>query len=84
MLYTLTHDHVGEQFETLLDDPTFTAEQLPQALHLLDQAGARAYAEASVSTEHERSRLALRQALGAQAEESMLWGLAESLLNRQQ
>ena len=84
MLYTLTHDHVGEQFETLLDDPTFTAEQLPQALHLLDQAGARAYAEAAVRAEHERSRLALRQALGAEVAESMLWGLAESLLNRQQ
>lgn len=82
MLYTLAHDLVGEQFETLLDD-NFTVAKLPQALHLLDQAGARAFAEASVRTEHERSRLALNKALGAQAEGSMLWGLAESLLNRQ-
>jgi hypothetical protein len=82
MLYTLAHDHVGEQFETLLDD-NFTAAKLPQALHLLDQAGARAFAEAAVSAEHERSCLALQKALGTQAEESMLWRLAESLLNRQ-
>lgn len=82
MLYTLGHDHVGEQFETLLDD-SFSAAQLPQALHLLDQAGARTFAEAAVRTEHERSMTALHQALGAQAETSMLWTLAESLLNRQ-
>lgn len=82
ILYTLNHDHIGEHFETLLAD-SFTAEQLPQALQLLDRAGARAYAEAAVRAEHERSSLALSHALGARVEHSMLWALAESLLNRQ-
>jgi geranylgeranyl diphosphate synthase, type I len=82
ILYTLAHDHVGEQFETLLDD-SFTAIQLPQALRLLDQAGARAFAEAAMRAEHERSMTALANVLGAHAEESMLWALAESLSNRQ-
>lgn len=81
ILYTLAHDHVGEQFETLLDD-AFEASKLPQALHLLDQAGARAYAEAAVQREHDRSMTALVDALGSQAEESALCALAESLLNR--
>lgn len=82
ILYTLNHDHVGEQFETLLADQP-GVEQLPQALHLLDQAGARAFAEAAMRAEHARSIDALYSALGERAEQTNLWALAESLLNRQ-
>ena len=81
ILYTLNHDHVGEQFETLLDDP-FDAEQLPQAMRLLDQACTRSFAEAAMQAEHDRSIAALRNALGDRAEGSTLHALAESLLNR--
>lgn len=82
ILYTLAHDHVGEQFETLLDNE-LDAAQLPQALQLLDQAGARPFAEAAVRRQHEHSMTALVNALGPQVEESALCALAESLLNRQ-
>lgn len=82
ILYTLNHDHVGEQFETVLGD-SINAERLPQALRLLDVAGARAFAEAAVHAEHKQSSFALSHALGERAEQSMLWALAESLLNRQ-
>lgn len=81
ILYTLAHDLVGEQFETLLDD-AFDATKLPQALRLLDQAGARTFAETAIRAEYDRSLTALYHALGERAEGSMLHELAESLLNR--
>lgn len=81
ILYALNHDHVGEQFETLLDD-TFDEAGLPQALRLLDQAGARAFAEEAMRAEHASSMTALHNALGDRPEGSKLAALAESLLNR--
>jgi geranylgeranyl diphosphate synthase, type I len=81
ILYTLNHDAVGEQFETVLAD-SGNAERLPQALQLLDKSGARAFAETAVRAEHEQSIVALSRALGERAPQSTLWMLAESLLNR--
>lgn len=82
ILFTLNHDHVGEQFETLLGD-AFSAERLPQALHLLEQAGAQPFAETAMRNAHDQSITALYNAVGERAEQTKLWALAESLLNRQ-
>lgn len=82
ILYTLNHSGVGAQFATLLTG-AFSAEQLPQAMRLLDEAGAHSFAEAAMRAEHERSITALSNALGKQSTGSALWALAESLLDRQ-
>ncbi|MEZ4725800.1 MAG: polyprenyl synthetase family protein [Caldilineaceae bacterium] len=82
ILYTLNHERVGVQFTQLLTD-AFSTEQLPQAMRLLDEAGARSFAEAAMRAEHEKSVSALLNALGEQTTGSALWALAESLLNRQ-
>ncbi len=81
ILYTLNHDHVGEQFETLLAD-SFDAEGLPQALRLMEQAGARAFAEEAMRAEHARTIAALEGAFGHRPGGTKLGALAESLLNR--
>ncbi len=49
---------------------------------LLDQAGARAYAEAEMRTQHAQAEDALRAALGDSAAASPLLALANSLLHR--
>lgn len=81
ILYTLNHAHVGEQFETLLDDD-FGPAELPQALRLMDQAGAQEFAQDAMHAEHERSIAALDAALEARPGGTKLGALAESLLNR--
>ena len=81
LLHALNHDRVGEQFETLLEGP-LGAEQLPQALALLDQAGTRQFAEEAVRVQHDVGVTALYEALGDAAGDSALLALAESLLQR--
>jgi len=81
MLHALTHPRVGEQFETLLSE-NLGAEQLPQALALLEEAGTRQFAEEKMVAQHDRGIRALEKALGERAEKSALLVLANSLLNR--
>ncbi|MBX3013170.1 MAG: polyprenyl synthetase family protein [Caldilineaceae bacterium] len=82
MLHALNHSQVGEQFETLMGSP-LRAEDLPHALRLLEQADAKAVAEAAMQAEHAKSITALQNALGERAQQTTLWALAESLLHRQ-
>lgn len=82
ILYTLAHRYVGEQFETLLG-PTFTADQLPLAYRLMEQAEARAYADNIMRTQHETAITALREVFGEGTTGTMLWALTEGLLERQ-
>jgi geranylgeranyl diphosphate synthase type I len=83
MLYTLNHPEAGARFAALLAAPDFGAARLDEALALLDEAGARAYAAAQVRRLHERGVAELRAALGAAADDSALLALTETLLHRE-
>jgi geranylgeranyl diphosphate synthase type I len=82
MLYTLNDAGVGQRFAALLRADDFGPARLDDALALLDEAGARAYAEAQVQRLHDNALAALQQALGDRADDLPLRTLAESLLNR--
>lgn len=81
ILYTLRHAQTGADFAAVLAG---TAErgQLRAALGLLEQSGARSFAEREAQRQHEEAIRALEAALGEQAGGSALRALAESLLNR--
>jgi geranylgeranyl diphosphate synthase type I len=82
ILYALRHPHIGEQFGALLA-ADFERPPLAQALALLDQAQARAFAEAQIRRQHEAGLAALTEALGQRTANSALYALAEGLLQRQ-
>ncbi len=81
LLYALNHDTVGPRLEALMAGD-FGAEQLPQAMALLDEAGARAFAEDQLLAYHESGVAAIDDALGDRAAGSAMRVLADSLLNR--
>jgi geranylgeranyl diphosphate synthase type I len=81
ILYALNHERVGEQFETLLSASPEPGH-LARALTLLEQAGARPYAESLIHTHHQAGIDALYQAIGDRAADSALLALAESLQRR--
>jgi len=81
LLYALNHGQTAPQLRALMAGEV-TPDQLPQVLALLDQVGARAYAEAIVARQHEVALHALEEALGARAADSALYELANSLLGR--
>lgn len=81
ILYALQHERAGEQFETLLA-AELRSGQLQHALSLLEQSGARAFAESEAHRQHDDAIAALEVALGERAAGSALLALAESLLNR--
>jgi geranylgeranyl diphosphate synthase type I len=81
LLHALNHPQVGSRFAALLTGE-ITPAQLPQALALLDEAGAQSYAQDQVGVWHERGMAALYAALGDHARHSMLFALTEQLLNR--
>ncbi len=82
ILYALNHPVVGERFADLIGAAEFGPVQLDRALALLDEADARAVAEAQVRRLNDRALAGLRAALGDRAETSLLRTLADSLLNR--
>ncbi len=82
MLYALNHAATGARLAALLAAADFGPARLDDALALLDEAGARTYAEAQVQRLHDNAMAALQEALGARAAHSPLRTLAESLLNR--
>lgn len=82
LLYALGHDRAGPDLHRLLGG-AFDASQLPAALALLDQAGAREFAETEMQRQHTAAVEALQLALGAGAADSALLALAEGLLHRQ-
>ncbi len=81
MLHTLNHPQVGAQFGALLADEV-DAGRLPEALALLDAAGARDFAVAAAEAHYAAGMAALEQALGAQMGSSQLRAVAEWLLQR--
>jgi geranylgeranyl diphosphate synthase type I len=82
LLYALNHPISGSELHSVLVDP-FDAADLPAAMALLAQAGAREFAEQEMQRQHAAAVDALHAALGAAAGDSALLALAESLLHRQ-
>ncbi|RIK46496.1 MAG: polyprenyl synthetase [Chloroflexi bacterium] len=81
LLYALNHEQAGDEAQRLLAGP-LDEDQLPQVMALLEQAGARRFAEAQVQMQNAVALNALTSALGARAVESPLWALADGLLHR--
>jgi geranylgeranyl diphosphate synthase type I len=81
LLYALNHGQTAPRLRALMADE-ITPDQLPQVLALLEQAGAREYAEAIVARQYEVGLRALEEALGERATDSALYELANSLLGR--
>jgi geranylgeranyl diphosphate synthase type I len=81
MLYALNDPEVGPAFGALLAGEMGPA-RLPEALALLDQAGAQGYAAAAAERHHAAGMAALEEALGAAAAGSRLRAVAEWLLGR--
>lgn len=82
ILYALNHAQISTPFAALLAGALGPA-QLPPALDLLAQAGARAFAEAQAQAHHTAGIEALHAALGARYTTSALFALTENLLHRQ-
>ena len=81
LLYALTHPEVGPLFQSRWAHP-ITETDLPQILALLDQAGARSYAEETLHRFHREGLLAPEEALGPRAHTSPLMVLADELVER--
>jgi len=81
LLYALNHAGVGPRLHQLMAE--MAPGDLSQALALLDEAGARSYAEGMQREEHAAGIAALKEALGDGAEKTALFALADGLLNRQ-
>ncbi len=81
LLYTRNHALVGEQLRVVMDN-NMTMAHLPFAMELLDQAGARDYAEQALVEHHRTALAALAEVLGDRISSSPLAALANSLLNR--
>jgi geranylgeranyl diphosphate synthase type I len=81
ILHALNHAGVGRQLQTVLSGE-MGASHLPQALALLEEAGARSFAETQVRAQHDAGVAALHDALGVRATQSALLALAEGLLQR--
>ena len=82
LLYALDHPGVGAELHPLLQDGV-TSEQLPAVMALLEEAGARSFAEGELMSVHRAGVRALEEALGVQAGSSPLMALADELLQRQ-
>ncbi len=82
LLYALNHATAGNPLrDYFVREPT--QRDLPVIMTLLEQTGARAYAEEELTAQHNIGVEALHAALGDRAEESAIHALAEGMLRRQ-
>ena len=82
LLHAINHPVVSEALRSLLADE-IDADQMSEALRLLEVAETRAYAEQLMHSQHEQAIESLRLALGVRADDSPLMALANSLLGRE-
>jgi geranylgeranyl diphosphate synthase type I len=82
LLYALNHELVGEQLRGYFAEEPSTRD-MPAIMTLLEQSGARTYAERELQLQHDGGLEALHRALGSAAEESMLFALADGMLRRE-
>ncbi|MFM7172869.1 MAG: polyprenyl synthetase family protein [Caldilinea sp.] len=83
LLHALNDPLCGEALHALLWSDRLTDADLPEALRLLEQAGARTYATDQMKIFYTASQQALQEALGAEAPASLLWATASWLMQRQ-
>ena len=83
LLYALEHPRGACRLRDLWRDG-FSEEILPDALGLLEEIDAKGWSEAKLHSFHSGGLRALSDALGEQAESSLLLSLADELLQRQQ
>lgn len=81
LLYALEHPSVGRRLRSLWRQG-IDQTSLPHIMALLEEAGARSYAEESLRRHHKEGIQALHAALGPQAMNSPLLYLADGLLER--
>lgn len=81
LLYALDHEIIGPLFRHLWEGD-LTPAHLPSALDMLEECGARTFAEVEARKHHDAARRSIHAALGDYAADSALLALAESLLNR--
>ncbi|MCB0046783.1 MAG: polyprenyl synthetase family protein [Caldilineaceae bacterium] len=82
LLYALNHPHAGPHLHEFFVEPP-SPQDVPDVMALLDEAGARAYAEGELLRLHEEGVIALARGLGDNARQSALYGLAEGMLQRE-
>ncbi|MFZ1754999.1 MAG: polyprenyl synthetase family protein [Caldilineaceae bacterium] len=82
LLYALNHPTVGDPLADMLAS-SLGDEDLPTIHHLLDVAGAKAFAEEQLYNHHQSGLAGLKEALGTDALTSPLRSLADGLLLRQ-
>ena len=83
LLHALNDPLCGEALHALLWSDRLTDANLPEALRLLEQSGARTYATDQMKLFYTASQQALQEALGAEAPASLLWATASWLMQRQ-
>ncbi len=81
LLYALAHPEVGPVLQSRWTR-ALGPEDMPEILELLDQAGARTYAEETLRGFHRAGIQALEEALGIRASTSPLMALADELVER--
>ena len=81
LLHALEHAQAGQALQDLMQGE-FDAEQLPQAMNLLEKAGTRAFVEDQLVHHHNGAVGALDEALDLQLENSLLFALTNTLLHR--
>lgn len=81
LLYALQHEIAGEALQALWSQELSEAS-LPEAMRLLKVAEARDFAQSRLTHYHNEGLSALHDALGTRAEQTALWALTASLLNR--
>lgn len=81
LLYALNHPRWGEEMQSLWAKG-IQPQDLPIMLDLLAKSEAREVAESQVRVHHQAGLDALVKVLGSQAQDSLLWTLADALLVR--
>ncbi len=82
LLHALNDDAHGLAFRMLLEQPELDAADVPEALALLAAAGAYEYALQQMNSHYAAGLEALHDALGDNAESSLLWATAQWLMQR--
>ncbi len=82
LLHALSDARYGVELDALLQKPDLSATDLPEALRLLAATGSHAYATQQMNDFYDAGLNTLRQALGDNAENSLLWATAQWLMQR--
>lgn len=82
MLHALSAGVTGATFRDLLERPSFSVADLPEALRLLAASDSQEFATEQMNAFYSAALDALREALGNHAENSLLWATSQWLMQR--